>query len=64
MQCGENKVTGFSGSKSDTDTFRVTHLAYHNNIGVVTENRSQSIVKTEGISAQFTLSDDGTFVGM
>ena len=42
MQCREEKVTGQCRTQCDFSRFGVTNLTYHDNVRVLSQNRTQS----------------------
>jgi hypothetical protein len=59
MQSSQDQVTGLGGRNGGTDSFRVTHFAYQDDVRIFTEAGPEAAGKALGIAAYFPLVNDG-----
>ena len=63
MERGKNQMPRLGRSHRSRDRFRIAHLADHNNVGVLPQDRPQSVVKRKGVHPDFSLGDDAPVLG-
>ncbi len=64
VQGSEGQVAGFGDAQGGLDGFEISHLTDQDDVGVLTQNRSEGVGEGQGVGVQFALVDHRLLVGV